>query len=102
MKVLHSIARAPALLVMYIVSFYQRTVSRFMPRTCRFTPTCSEYMIQAIKLHGLIRGMGLGIWRILRCNPFNEGGNDPVPRPKRKTIYEERHRQEKEKSGIYE
>ena len=45
---------------------------------CRYTPTCSEYMIEAIEFHGLIKGLLMGIWRILRCNPFSKGGYDPV------------------------
>ena len=45
---------------------------------CKFTPTCSEYMIEAIEFHGLFKGLMMGIWRILRCNPFNKGGYDTV------------------------
>lgn len=47
-------------------------------RTCRFTPTCSEYMYQAVELHGIITGLHLGLKRILRCHPWNPGGMDPV------------------------
>lgn len=61
-----------------IVRVYQRC-SRFFPGVCRFRPTCSEYMIQALQTHGLLRGLRLGLWRILRCNPFCPGGDDPVP-----------------------
>jgi uncharacterized protein len=46
---------------------------------CRFSPSCSHYAEDAIRAHGVIRGVGLGTWRILRCNPFGTGGDDPVP-----------------------
>ena len=61
-----------------LIRLYQRT-GRFRPRVCRFRPTCSEYMAQAIIKYGVIRGVGLGCWRILRCNPFSHGGDDPLP-----------------------
>ncbi|NLH98367.1 MAG: membrane protein insertion efficiency factor YidD [Chthonomonadales bacterium] len=61
-----------------LIRAYQRT-SRLRPRMCKFEPTCSEYMAQAIAKHGVIRGIGLGCWRILRCNPWSMGGDDPVP-----------------------
>ena len=50
-----------------------------MPPSCRFYPTCSEYMAEAIMKYGALKGLGLGIWRLLRCNPFCKGGYDPVP-----------------------
>lgn len=62
----------------WLIRAYQRT-ARFRPPVCRFTPSCSEYTAQAILKHGVIKGIGLGAWRILRCNPFNRGGDDPVP-----------------------
>ncbi len=62
-----------------IIKIYQKYVSPFLPGGCRFHPTCSEYIAQAIKKYGILRGLGLGIWRILRCNPWNSGGYDPVP-----------------------
>lgn len=62
------------------IRLYQLTISRLLPpNTCRFYPTCSHYGYAAIAKHGLIRGGWLAVWRILRCNPFNPGGFDPVP-----------------------
>lgn len=62
-----------------IIWFYQKAISPYTRRACRFTPTCSQYAIQAIDKHGAIKGFGLSIWRVLRCNPFGKGGFDPVP-----------------------
>jgi putative membrane protein insertion efficiency factor len=62
-----------------LIRLYQRYLSPFLGGHCRFTPTCSDYAIGAIKKHGAIRGTGYAIWRILRCQPFCKGGHDPVP-----------------------
>jgi putative membrane protein insertion efficiency factor len=59
--------------------FYQRFISSWTPATCRFSPTCSQYAIDAIQTHGALRGTPLTLWRILRCHPFCKGGHDPVP-----------------------
>ncbi len=61
-----------------IIKFYQKYISRFTPSSCRFYPTCSAYAIEAYRKYGFFKGTFLTIWRILRCNPFNEGGYDPV------------------------
>jgi putative membrane protein insertion efficiency factor len=61
------------------VRFYRRFLSPFKPPMCRFTPTCSQYAIQAVETHGILRGGAYAVWRILRCHPFCEGGYDPVP-----------------------
>ena len=65
--------------------FYKREISPLLPNACIYTPTCSEYAMEAIEKHGAIKGGLLTLWRILRCNPFSKGGYDPVPEPKRKT-----------------
>ena len=62
-----------------LISFYQRYISPSRPPACRFQPTCSYYGYEAIERRGVIRGVGLIAWRLLRCNPFNRGGYDPVP-----------------------
>ncbi len=62
-----------------IIWFYQKAISPYTRSACRFTPTCSAYAMQAIDKHGAIKGFGLSIWRVLRCNPFGKGGFDPVP-----------------------
>jgi putative membrane protein insertion efficiency factor len=62
------------------VRAYQLLVSPLLPRTCRFYPSCSEYVIQAITEYGVVRGVRKGLWRLLRCQPFCRGGYDPVIR----------------------
>jgi len=61
------------------VRFYQKYISPLKPPSCRFTPTCSTYTIKALERFGIWKGLLLSVWRILRCNPFNKGGEDPVP-----------------------
>lgn len=61
------------------IRFYQRFISPLTPTTCRFTPTCSHYAIEAIRKHGPFKGLALAVWRILRCNPWGGSGYDPVP-----------------------
>ena len=61
-----------------IILFYQSYVSPLKGPTCRFYPSCSEYMLQAVEKHGIFRGLGWGVWRILRCNPYSRGGYDPI------------------------
>ncbi|NLM97290.1 MAG: membrane protein insertion efficiency factor YidD [Halanaerobiaceae bacterium] len=65
-------------LYILLIRFYQKAISPWTPKSCRFYPTCSEYCIQAVEKYGIIKGFYLGLWRILRCNPFNPGGYDPV------------------------
>jgi uncharacterized protein len=70
----------PRLVLLSLIRFYQMTLSRAMPpNTCRFYPSCSHYGYQAIYKHGAVKGSFMATWRVLRCNPFNPGGYDPVP-----------------------
>lgn len=62
-----------------LIRIYQGVHLAFFRNCCRFHPTCSEYAAEAIDTHGLIKGVLLGSWRILRCQPFCKGGWDPVP-----------------------
>jgi putative membrane protein insertion efficiency factor len=74
------LARLPQTMLLGLIRLYQLTFSRLMPpNTCRFYPTCSRYGFQAVQKHGVIKGSALAAWRVLRCNPFNPGGYDPVP-----------------------
>jgi uncharacterized protein len=65
------LARAPILL-------YQRLISPALPRRCKYEPTCSRYAVQALGEYGILRGLVLAAWRLLRCNPWSHGGYDPV------------------------
>lgn len=66
-------------LALGLISLYQHTLSRVLPSVCRFKPTCSQYAFEAIQKYGFLRGTRLAVNRVLRCNPFTEGGYDPVP-----------------------
>jgi uncharacterized protein len=61
------------------VRTYQWTIRPIIGANCRFHPSCSEYAIDALRTYGALRGGALAAWRVLRCNPWNEGGYDPVP-----------------------
>lgn len=65
-------------LLIALVRGYQKGLSPLLGPRCRFYPSCSRYMIEAIRRRGAMRGVLMGAWRILRCNPFNPGGYDPV------------------------
>ena len=65
--------------VMACIRFYQKYISPLFPPRCIYTPTCSEYALQAVRKYGFLRGSYLAAKRILRCHPFHEGGYDPVP-----------------------
>ena len=71
--------------LIFLIKTYQLTLSpRCSHGSCRFTPTCSQYALEAIEVHGIFKGCLLAAWRILRCNPFSKGGGDPVPPKKTK------------------
>jgi len=65
-------------IVILLLRFYKRGISPFLPSACRYYPTCSEYMLNAVEKYGVLKGMRLGIGRLLRCHPFHQGGYDPV------------------------
>nr|WP_185097215.1 membrane protein insertion efficiency factor YidD [Chryseobacterium sp. Leaf180] len=62
-----------------LIKIYQRMISPLLPKNCRYEPTCSAYMLQALETHGLFKGFWLGTKRILRCHPWGGSGYDPVP-----------------------
>lgn len=63
----------------YLIKFYRKYLSPLKSTKCPYTPTCSEYGLEAISKYGAFKGGFLTLWRILRCNPFSKGGYDPVP-----------------------
>lgn len=77
-----------ARMALAVVRAYQRYLSPLKPPTCIFTPSCSQYMIEAIQTHGALRGLWLGITRLARCGPWSQGGYDPVPDPVDKQTHE--------------
>ena len=69
----------PKRILLWLIRFYQRSISPRHPACCRFIPTCSQYALEAIPRYGALKGGFLALRRILRCNPFCKGGYDPVP-----------------------
>ena len=66
--------------LLWLIRQYQRTLAKAMPEgTCRFYPTCSHYGYEAIETYGAVRVSAMAFWRVMRCNPWNKGGLDPVP-----------------------
>lgn len=78
-KVGRTLQKIPRMAAVGLIKAYGLLVSSWTPPRCRFYPSCSQYMIQAIEKHGLLRGTLMGTKRILRCHPWNDGGYDPVP-----------------------
>ncbi|QEL66595.1 hypothetical protein OTERR_31190 [Oryzomicrobium terrae] len=66
-------------LLIGLVRIYQYALSPFLGRSCRFVPSCSEYMIESLQRHGVVKGLWLGTRRVCRCHPWHPGGHDPVP-----------------------
>jgi putative membrane protein insertion efficiency factor len=75
-------ARRP---VLAAIRWYQRNISTGLTASCRFQPTCSHYTYEAVEAYGVSRGVLMGVWRLLRCNPLNDGGFDPVAEPHART-----------------
>ena len=69
----------PRRLVLLPIRGYQRFISPGLPPSCRFTPTCSQYALEAVTKHGALKGSWLAARRLVRCHPFNPGGYDPIP-----------------------
>ena len=70
--------------LIFLIKGYQKFISPLLGDNCRFYPTCSAYAIEALRVHGALKGSLLATWRILRCNPWSRGGYDPVPEKKDK------------------
>ncbi|MCF0222166.1 MAG: membrane protein insertion efficiency factor YidD [Fibrobacter sp.] len=81
---LDRVVGAAAEILIAPIRLYQKIHPYFFRGVCRFQPTCSQYAIEAIRVHGIFKGLGFSIFRILRCNPFCKGGYDPVPPKKEK------------------
>ncbi len=79
---MNTLLRSPAYLGMGLVLVYRYTLGALFPATCKYHPSCSRYAMDALRMHGLLRGGALAAWRLLRCNPWSRGGVDPV-RPRR-------------------
>jgi uncharacterized protein len=71
-------ARLARALVLAPIALYRLVISPAIPRRCKYEPTCSRYAVDAIRQYGILRGLVLGSWRLLRCNPWSHGGYDPV------------------------
>ena len=78
-KIMQGLRKAASWPFVMLIRFYQVCISPLKPPSCRFTPTCSQYGLQAFHKHGPVKGLILTTWRILRCNPWGGSGYDPVP-----------------------
>ena len=65
----------------WLIKVYRKGVSPWLPAACRFTPSCSQYGLEAYSRFGFLRGTSMTLWRLIRCNPWNPGGSDPVELP---------------------
>ena len=73
----------------FLIKFYRSYISPLLGPSCRFSPTCSSYALEAFRTHNFFYAMWLTLWRVLRCNPFSKGGYDPVPPAGKKLNYKE-------------
>jgi uncharacterized protein len=73
-----AVVRVARMIVTAPIVLYSRMISPALPRRCKYEPTCSRYAIDAIRTYGILRGIVLAVWRVLRCNPWSDGGYDPV------------------------
>lgn len=78
-RILNAIGKAAGWVFILMARFYQRAISPYLGSNCRYTPTCSQYYIEAIRKYGPIKGNYIGIRRLLRCHPWGGHGYDPVP-----------------------
>lgn len=76
---LRFLSSLPKRLLLALIRFYRGAISPHLPPSCRYTPTCSQYALEAVQKYGALKGGWLALKRILRCHPFHPGGYDPVP-----------------------
>ena len=74
--------------LLFLLRGYKQMISPWLGPACRYVPTCSEYAMEAVEVHGVLRGGLMSVWRLLRCHPFVKGGYDPVTRPKNSQPHE--------------
>ena len=87
---LENLRNVPVVVLVGMIRVYQVVISPMTGPTCKYYPSCSHYAVTAIRTHGALRGTGLALWRILRCNPWSLGGVDDVPlrRPRRGALHQ--------------
>ena len=78
-RVMREVLRLPQYVVMGLIKAYQLLISPLLGPTCKYYPSCSHYGLEAVRTHGAIRGTTMAAWRVLRCNPWSNGGVDEVP-----------------------
>lgn len=85
-KVFRTIQKGVVFLLILPIKFYRYAISPYLPASCRHVPTCSQYAIEALKVHGVFYGLYLAFRRVMRCHPWGTYGYDPVPPPRKKKI----------------
>jgi uncharacterized protein len=78
-RVLHAVTGALSAVLIALIRVYQYAISPMLGQRCKYYPSCSNYAIEALRVHGPLKGTALACWRLLRCNPFSNGGVDFVP-----------------------